>query len=306
MFTNRMLSMFVALLRLGNVLGCTPFRLDRKRGKLYVNFWSHFRVIHFSIWFAAYAVIALPTNLYYLYTIGSTRQMNFVIIVITGCIGCNLFAGIFAYRSKGVCQFLNGMLKFLDSFDKNYLQKITNKKDQLLMNMFEAFTLATPTICVLGGILGTFDLCLRPHAATYLLFNIKPEITTWWAYLIACSWYSAFEFGFCTLLGTFAYVGVMFFGFAIMLIRNEFRFGRWKYRSSKSLRENPSELFVNWRALELLMKVLNTEVMFCVLGFQAIIRIIARVPWYTSGRLGEYFSGCVCLHYQDLELLRGA
>lgn len=266
-----MANMFVALNSFANCLGSTPYRANPRKGKLYVHFWSHFRCLHFSIWTLTYGIVVLPTHLFFLYTIRDTSKICFVIVTMHAAIGCSIFTGIFALRSLGVCQFLNGMFKYLQDFKEKYIGNIT-KEDKIYLKIFEALLLGIIIISLSIGLFAAIDCCMRPHASTYLLFNISHEITTWWAYIIACGWFSSFGIGLFATAGIFAYIGVMFFGFAIILIHFEFRFGRNKYRSAHRLRDNPSELFVNWRALELLIKVVNTEVMFCLLGFQNVVR----------------------------------
>lgn len=138
MFTHRMVSMFINLNRFANIFGSSPFRLNQSKGQLYIHFWSHFRVLHFSIWMLTYGAIVLPTHIYILYNIGDTRKIFFVIVIIHACVGCNMFSGIFALRSLGFCQFLNGLFRYLQNFEQKYAWKIT-KNDQGPVRIFEIF-----------------------------------------------------------------------------------------------------------------------------------------------------------------------
>lgn len=295
MFTANMANIFVFLNRIANIIGSSPFRINSKGGKVVIHLPSHFRVIHFSVWMHVYGSIVLPTHLYILYTTGDYRKCNFVILVTHFCFVCDLFCGVFAFKTLGVCQFLNGMFKFLQDFEAKYMTTKKTRGELRHLKFGELFLSVVVFLCLTVGVMAALDCCIRPHASVYLLFNVSPRITPWWAYLIACGWYSSFAIGFTATMGVFAYIGVMFFVFSVILIRSEFRWGCQQYKSKASLRKNLSELVTNWHALEILMKVVNTEVMFCVLFFQSILRNVV------------VFASCTLLyHWSSLgNLLRG-
>lgn len=292
MYTDSIARTFLRLATFTNWLGCSPYRVDRVLGKIYIHFWSHFRTIHVWSWFTAYAIIVLPTHLYILHTTGQTRRFNFTLIILGGCCMCSILLGVLTFKTLGVLQIVNAVFKFLPDFKDKYLSDYDYQKDNFRNKLLEIFLLLVYVSITVLGVGGAIDSCIRPFAAPYLLFNIDPHFVTWPWYIITCGWYGSFGIGFTSVLGLLAYTGILYFAYSLPIIRQELRTGQKTYKTSDFLRKDPHHLIITWRTMQYITRLINIELGFCLLYIQGTIKSMLLVcavtlvyQWNSSGIL---------------------
>lgn len=281
MYRNFLAETFILIITLTNWLGCSPFRVDRKKGQFYIHFWGHARVIHYCIWFAAYLFIVLPTHLYTLHSQGEIRRFNFTLIIEVGCYISCIVLGVFAFKAKGVCQLLNGLFRFLPDFQEKYMSDYDNKKDDLRNIIIEILTVGSYGGCLVIGCMAALDCAIRPFAAPYVLFNIDPHFVTWPCYIFASVWYGSFAIGFSSTVGIFSYFGVAYFAYILPIIGNETRMGQKSYKTSGFLRKDPLHLVVVWKSIQYLVKVMNIEAAFSLFYIESGIIAVSLVAAVT-------------------------
>ncbi len=269
MYRDSLAKTFIFLTTLTSWLGCSSYRVDRQKGKLYIGFWCHYRLIHFWLWFAAYLIIVLPTHLYILHIKGEIRLFNFTLMIEGGCYICCIILGVFAFKAKGQCQLMNGLFIFLPKFQEKYMAEYDFKKDDLQNSIIELFLIQTYGGCVVVGILAALDCAVRPFAPPYLLFNIDPQFVAWPWYVLTCGWYGSFAIGFSAGTGLFSYFAMMYFAYCLPIVGFELRLGQKFYKTSDFLRKDPQQLVIVWKSLEYLVKVMNVEGAFSVLYIQS-------------------------------------
>lgn len=266
-----MIKIFLFTVKYTNLLGSSPLRVDHRRGKLYVHFWSHFRTFHLWAWFTAYSIIVLPTNCYVLHITDQKRKLNFTIIVTIACLMCSIITGTLTFRPKGWCQIFNCLFKFIPDFGTKYRSCQDNKLDGLENRLLEAAMVTIYSVTALVGYLAAIDCLLRPYRSTYLLFNISPRLVSWPLYFIACGWYGSFAIAFTSVLGMIGSTAVFMFFYTMQILGRELRMGLKTYKTDAILRKNPQNLITVWRSIEVLTKLLNVEVCYALLYMQTCV-----------------------------------
>ncbi len=253
-------------------MGVIPGRIDQEQGKIYIHFWSHFRTIHVWSWMTAYGIIVLPTNIYTLYT---TNQMSYVTLVLLGICGCSavsILLGVACFKTFGLVQTLNALFKYFDDFADNYLSEPT-LKDIRNMRFLELFNLLIFLGCSGIGCLAALNGLIQPYAPIHLLFSVDPRHVNWLVYLVTNVWFGSFAISSFMCFGLLAFATIIYFSCTLPIVRWEARMGlrEDKYKTSNKLRDDPFNLVTTWRALEILVKMMNMEFAFCVMYIQGII-----------------------------------
>lgn len=156
-----------------NFLGASPFRVDHRRGKLYVHFWSHFRTLYFWAWCTTYSIIGLSTHLYELHVMGETRKLNFTVIINVCGFLCSIVTGTLSFRTQGWCQIYNSFFQFLPDLSNKYMQSYKFARDRLQNKMVELGMVSAYSVISLLDYLLAIECCISPYRATYVLFNVR-------------------------------------------------------------------------------------------------------------------------------------
>ncbi|CAL8143491.1 unnamed protein product [Orchesella dallaii] len=263
--------------------GFAPFYADTTLGKIsYSSGLCYGRCIHNWLWMTTYAVIVLPTHAVQLHLasddIQSFRSNKFIIYLVLGILFCctvTLVMGTVILNPSVICQLINSLLKYVESFPVKYVSTIDPVHERLKMRLFE--TLILITVGSMAFVISfVFIHCfLHPTAPAYPTFNVSKEYLSLPIYLFSCTWLSLSEFASVLMIMAILMFAELYFLYVFPVLRNEMKLGKAesRYKTNGILRE-PHHLVVNWRAQEILLKIFNVEIGLIIVPIQGIVTAI--------------------------------
>ncbi|CAL8072502.1 unnamed protein product [Orchesella dallaii] len=241
--------------------GFLSFKIDNERGKLRVDFWSRAKSIHSAMWLVAYTWLVLPTHIYELYRIQNLNELSYtVVMMLCGTMGI-ILDGLLTINSEGVCKFLNAFYKLLESFPEKYMPNYDYTREKLRTKLTETAFIISTALCVWLGFMIAIHCWLEPSAPSNLLFMIPKESLTLPTYIIASTWFSIYAVNVTVVLAIILLHGLCYFIYVLPILHTELRLGLMpsKYKTIGLLRE-PNQLVVNYKMLQILVKMVNFEI----------------------------------------------
>jgi len=123
MLTDFTLSVVKSILKVTSNIGFCPIRVDTTRGKLAIDTWCWARNMQNWLWLMIYGVIVLPTHIVELhqsskdiYTLRSNKTVIYLLVAMIMCWLFTLVLGVTTLKPLVVCQFVNGFLKYVETF----------------------------------------------------------------------------------------------------------------------------------------------------------------------------------------------
>ncbi|CAL8072504.1 unnamed protein product [Orchesella dallaii] len=235
--------------------------MDNERGKLRVDLRSRAKSIHSALWLAAYSWLVLPTHILELYRMQNLHKLSYTVVIMLCATMGIILDGLLTFNSEGVCQFLNAVYKLLESFPEKYMPNYDYTREKLRTKLIEASFVISTAFCIWLGFMVAIHCWLHPGGPPYLTFMIPKESLTLPAYIIASSWFSIYAINVTVILATIPLHGLCYFIYVLPIIQTELRLGLSpsKYKTIDLLRE-PRQLVVNYKMLQILVKMVNFEI----------------------------------------------
>ncbi|CAL8085296.1 unnamed protein product [Orchesella dallaii] len=260
-------------------LGFCPIVVDTIHGKFTVNTWRWARTVHNFLWLLCYATIVLPTHLYEVYTSGnafhtfsSNSSVIYLLLATILCYIAVLFLGICAVVPQGLCQLLNGLYKFMETFTKNYTNTYDWKKERRKMRQLEFWIAASSISIAFPTILLVLHCYTQPTASAYPAYRVwtSSQFIKIPLCFLSSTWFAISGMCFVAVGNIFMVNAIFYFLYVFPIIRDELRRGRKRYKTLDILRE-PYQLVVNYRAFQILTGIVNTEICTILIPIQALI-----------------------------------
>ncbi len=300
MYTDPIVKAFLAMVTFGNWLGSIPYHYDNVKEKLYIHFWSHFRLIHFWSWVTAYVAVTLPTHLYQLYTAQKFKKFNYILVLLIYGIICFVMLGVLSFNTMSICQFVNGFWKFLPYFEnKLFKTRTRNKRKRTIDLLAEMASMLLCGGCILCAAIAGIHSFVRPQEPTYLLFGIRRVFMSWPLILVASGWFTNYVFGCACVFYLFCLHWILYFVYFMPIIRYELRKGLPTYKTRLALRLDPYLLVTTWKSIEIMMKSVNIEIGFILAYLEVLFElstIIAIVSLVYQWELyGIFIRAVMCI-----------
>lgn len=122
MFNEQSASRICFMISFLNRIKTIPIKLDPIHGCFYVDFWCHFHTIHHYLWLSCYTLSVLPTHMHKLLQIGNREELSYTILVWLASLAASSLFRILAFRSQGICQLVNALLRFMENFEEKFRQ----------------------------------------------------------------------------------------------------------------------------------------------------------------------------------------
>ncbi|CAL8085308.1 unnamed protein product [Orchesella dallaii] len=279
MLSKFLLNVMKQTVKVTGNLGFCPIKIDTVQGKFTVDTWRWARTFHNFLWLLCYATVVLPTHVHEVYRSGNGVQtfatnstvIYLLLAIILGNISV-LTLGICTLNPLAVCQVLNGLYKFIETFPANYIISYNRREEQRKMKLLE-FIITTSTISILSlAILITLHCFSYPTSSAYPAFRAQApsQFVSVIVYLLSSTWFSVSGFSFAVVGNLLVINAQFYFFYAFPLIRNELRRGRPQYKTIDTLRE-PDHLVLNYRAFQILSGAINSDICVILIPTQAFI-----------------------------------
>ncbi|CAL8129119.1 unnamed protein product [Orchesella dallaii] len=265
MLNDHMLLLLKYTMKVTSTLGFCPLRVDTVHGKVVVNNWSWARAVHFWSWIFAYVIIVLPTHTIEVWlgskdvqSLRSNKTVIYLLVTNLFCWFFTLLLGVISLNPLAVCQIFNGLFKYLETFPGKYIEKRNRKRDQIKKIQMELLCATSTFVLLFTCFLFVFYIFLNPNAPPFPAYRVPRQYLSLPIYLVACLWPGIFGFGFCAIINLLL-CGIIFIFFIMdPITRDELRLGRSEYNTIDRLRE-PFHLVLNYRAIQIYIKTINTE-----------------------------------------------
>ncbi|CAL8085305.1 unnamed protein product [Orchesella dallaii] len=266
MLNQHYLNLSKYLLKVTSTLGFCPIYADTKLGKIRINNWSWARSIHSWMWLLTYGTIVVPTHLFEIYMarkgLEKLRSNPMAIYLFLGIIFCwmfTLFLGAYTFKPLAVSQYMNAFYKYLETFPAKYICRYDAAKEKRRRILLE-FLLNNSTLFHFGVVTLSLIHCfLHPNAPSYPTFRVPPYLLSFPVRLASAGWFGVFALNFHILAVIFFNLQLLYYFTIFCIIKDELRLGKAEYRTRDLLRK-PNHLVANYRAIEILLKILNVEV----------------------------------------------
>ncbi|CAL8085340.1 unnamed protein product [Orchesella dallaii] len=123
MLSSYLLKMMKYTTKVTSNLCFSPIQVDTSRGKLVINFIAWAKAVHNCLFLFSYAVIMLPTHVIEirmaskdLKSLRSNVSIVYLYVAILFSCFFGLFMGILCFKPHAMCQFLNGLYKYIETF----------------------------------------------------------------------------------------------------------------------------------------------------------------------------------------------
>ncbi|CAL8085302.1 unnamed protein product [Orchesella dallaii] len=279
MLSKFLLNVMKQTVKVTGKLGFCPLKLDTARGKFSVDTWRWARTVHNFLWLLCYAVVVLPTHVYEVYrsgngvnTFASNRTVIYLLLATILSYLSVLFLGVIATMPLTLCQVVNSFYKFMETFPVKYIRTYNRKKEKRKMKMLE-FVITGSTISVLSVVFLIVLHCYsHPTSSAYPAFRayIPSHLVAIPAYILSSTWFSVSAISYAAVSNIVIIHAIHYFFYAFPIIRNELRRGRPRYKTLDILRE-PDHLVLNYRTLQVLVGIINTEICVVLIPAQALI-----------------------------------